>query len=90
MDTNEYCLFWWLSYKPRPPSRFRATVHSTASSLGYDTEVLLMGTTFVPNEDFVVEFKFSAAIICYALAQRFHNNTDVAVAIQPPSSAKEI
>ena len=47
-------------------------MHSTASSLGYDTEVLLMGTTFVPNEDFVVEFKFSAMIIFYALALYSH------------------
>ena len=65
-------------------------MHSTVSSLVHDTEVLLMGTTFVPNEDFVVEFKFSAVMICYAVAQGFHNNTDVAVAIQPASSAKEI
>ena len=73
-----------------PTLQIQSHCASTVSSLGYDTEVLLMATTFVPNEDFVVEFKFSAVIICYALAQGFHNNTDVAVAIQPPSSAKEI
>ena len=46
---------------------------------GYDTEVLLMAATFVPNKDFVVEFKFSAMIICYALAQGFCNTSDVSV-----------
>ena len=46
---------------------------------GYDTEVLLMAATFVPNKDFVVEFKFSAMIICYALAQGFYNTSDVSV-----------
>ena len=72
------------------PPTLQIQSHCAVCSLVHDTEVLLMGTTFVPNEDFVVEFKFSAVMICYALAQGFHNNTDVAVAIQPPTSAKEI